>query len=204
MRNQVGIIATVALGAALIAFVLWMPRQPESAASIEPISAAEGAVDPTDEVAIAVEKVSGPNPMEGVLELRALAEQENPNVEAVVWLGVFGIQSGQLDKARERFSEALMLEPGHVEATWQLAMLDMEEGAYDRAVVGFEACMEADDSYTNGLFFTARCYEAMGKRDAAVIRYKQYLPYAADTIISARVLDFIKRLESGDFSGTNE
>lgn len=204
MRNQVGIIATVALGAALIAFVLWMPRQPESAASIEPISAAEDAVDPTDEVAIAVEKVSGPNPMEGVLELRALAEQENPNVEAVVWLGVFGIQSGQLDKARERFSEALMLEPGHVEATWQLAMLDMEEGAYDRAVVGFEACMEADDSYTNGLFFTARCYEAMGKRDAAVIRYKQYLPYAADTIISARVLDFITRLESGDFSGTNE
>ncbi len=204
MRNQVGIIATVALGAALIAFVLWMPRQPESAVSIEPISAAEDAIDPTDEVAIAVEKVSGPNPMEGVLELRALAEQENPNVEAVVWLGVFGIQSGQLDKARERFSAALMLEPGHVEATWQLAMLDMEEGAYDRAVVGFEACMEADDSYTNGLFFTARCYEAMGKMDAAVIRYKQYLPYAADTIISARVLDFITRLESGDFSGTNE
>jgi tetratricopeptide (TPR) repeat protein len=204
MRNQVGIIATVALGAALIAFVLWMPRQPESAASIDPISVAENAIDLADEVAIAVEKVSGPNPMEGVLELRALAEQEDPNVEAVVWLGVFGIQSGQLDKARERFSEALMLEPGHVEATWQLAMLDMEEGAYDRAVVGFEACMEADDSYTNGLFFTARCYEAMGKMDAAVIRYKQYLPYAADTIISARVLDFITRLESGDFSGTNE
>ena len=204
MRNQVGIIATVVLGAALIALVLWMPRQPESAASIDPISVAENAIDLADEVAIAVEKVSGPNPMEGVLELRALAEQEDPNVEAVVWLGVFGIQSGQLDKARERFSEALMLEPGHVEATWQLAMLDMEEGAYDRAVVGFEACMEADDSYTNGLFFTARCYEAMGKMDAAVIRYKQYLPYAADTIISARVLDFITRLESGDFSGTNE
>jgi hypothetical protein len=41
----------------------------------------------------------------------------------------------------------------------------------------------------------------MGKPDAAVIRYKQYLPYAPDTIISARVLDFIKRLESGETSG---
>jgi hypothetical protein len=61
--------------------------------------------------------------------------------------------------------------------------------------------MEADDTYSNGLFFTARCYEVMGKPDAAVIRYKQYLPYAPDTIISARVLDFIKRLESGETSG---
>ena len=72
--------------------------------------------------------------MEGILALRALAESDPPNVDAVVWLGIFGIQSGQLDKARERFSEALTLEPGHLEATWQLAMLDMEEGAYDRAL----------------------------------------------------------------------
>jgi tetratricopeptide (TPR) repeat protein len=204
MRNKTGQIVTVVLGAALIAFVLWMPRQPESSVPVdgEVMSTDASLVD--DPVAVAVEKVSGANPMEGILELRALAEQEQPEVDAVVWLGVFGIQSGQLDKARERFSQALMIEPGHVEATWQLAMLDMEEGAYDRAVVGFEACMDADDSYSNGLFFTARCYEAMGKMEAAVIRYQQYLPYAPDTIISARVLDFITRLESGDSSGTNE
>ena len=201
MRNKTGAIVTIVLGAALVAFVLWMPRQPESALALEAVDFSEEPLEETDEVAAAVEKVSGPNPMEGILELRALAEGEEPNVDAVVWLGVFGVQSGQLDKARERFSEALMLEPGHVEATWQLAMLDMEAGAYDRAVVGFEACMDEDDSYSNGLFFTARCYQAMGKTDAAVIRYKQYLPYAPDTIISARVLDFIKRLESGETSG---
>jgi tetratricopeptide (TPR) repeat protein len=201
MRNKGGAILTIVLGAALVAFVLWMPRQPESALALEPTEASEEPLELADEVTSAVEKVSGPNPMEGILELRALAEGDEPNVDAVVWLGVFGVQSGQLDKARERFSQALMLEPAHVEATWQLAMLDMEEGAYDRAVVGFEACMEADDTYSNGLFFTARCYEVMGKPDAAVIRYKQYLPYAPDTIISARVLDFIKRLESGETSG---
>tara|TARA_B110000285_G_scaffold233539_1_gene307630 strand:- start:1032 stop:1646 length:615 start_codon:yes stop_codon:yes gene_type:complete len=204
MRNRTGVIVTVVLGAALIAFVLWMPRQPESSAIADSVVAAEDEAYLDDPVAVAVEKVSGANPMEGILELRALAEQDEPEVDAVVWLGVFGIQSGQLDKARERFSQALTLEPGHVEATWQLAMLDMEEGAYDRAVVGFEACMDADDSYTNGLFFTARCYEAMGKTEAAVIRYQQYLPYAPDTVISARVLDFITRLESGGLSGTNE
>ena len=204
MRSNKGAIATVVLGAALIAFVLWMPRQPESAVAIDAVVATEEGMESSDPVSVAVEKVSGANPMEGILELRALAEQDEPEVDAVVWLGVFGVQSGQFDKARERFSQALTLEPGHVEATWQLAMLDMEEGAYDRAVVGFEACMDADDSYSNGLFFTARCYEFMGKTEAAVIRYQQYLPYAPDTIISARVLDFITRLESGDLSGTNE
>ena len=204
MRSNKGAIATVVLGAALIAFVLWMPRQPESAVTIDAVVATEEGMESSDPVSVAVEKVSGANPMEGILELRALAEQDEPEVDAVVWLGVFGVQSGQFDKARERFSQALTLEPGHVEATWQLAMLDMEEGAYDRAVVGFEACMDADDSYSNGLFFTARCYEFMGKTEAAVIRYQQYLPYAPDTIISARVLDFITRLESGDLSGPNE
>ncbi|MDG2208746.1 MAG: hypothetical protein P8K81_02025 [Flavobacteriales bacterium] len=194
MNRKKGQILTVVLGAALLAFVLWMPRQPEMG---QDLIVSDDLISETDPVAEAVELVSGPNPMEGVMALRALAEQKEPNVEAVVWLGVFGVQSGQLDKARERFSQALVLEPGHLEATWQLAMLDMEEEAYDRAVVGFEACMKGDSAYSNGLFFTARCYEAMGKSEAAIIRYQEYLPFASDTVIANRVMDFITRLESG-------
>ena len=85
-----------------------------------------------------------------------------------------------------------------------MATLDMEEEAYDRAVVGFEACMKGDSAYSNGLFFTARCYEAMGKPEAAIIRYQEYLPFASDTVIADRVMDFITRLESGESSGSNE
>lgn len=181
-----------------------MPRKAEST-QVVPATEVEGELpSDADPVDLAVEKVSGPNPMEGILALRALAEADEPNVDAVVWLGIFGVQSGQLDKARERFSEALSLEPNHSEATWQLAMLDMEEGAYDRAVVGFETVMDQDSSYANGLFFTARCYEAMGKLDAARIRYQEYLPYAPDTVIEQRVLDFITRLDSGTSAGINE
>jgi tetratricopeptide (TPR) repeat protein len=91
-----------------------------------------------------------------------------------------------------------------LEATWQLAMLDMEEGAYGRAVVGFETVMGEDSTYANGLFFTARCYEAMGKTEAALIRYNEYLPYAPDTVVANRVQDFITRLEFGTPAGTNE
>jgi tetratricopeptide (TPR) repeat protein len=202
MNRQTGIGLTIAVGVALVAIVLWLPRKSADAEQLTALPTEAVATD--DPVEAAVQKVSGENPMEGILALRALAESVPPNVDAVVWLGIFGIQSGQLDKARERFSEALTLEPGHLEATWQLAMLDMEEGAYDRAVVGFETVMGEDSTYANGLFFTARCYEAMGKTEAALIRYNEYLPYAPDTVVANRVQDFITRLEFGTPAGTNE
>ena len=202
MNRQTGIGLTIAVGVALVAIVLWLPRKSADAEGLSQLPAAVTEVD--DPVEAAVQKVSGENPMEGILALCALAESDPPNVDAVVWLGIFGIQSGQLDKARERFSEALTLEPGHLEATWQLAMLDMEEGAFDRAVVGFETVMGEDSTYANGLFFTARCYEAMGKTEAALIRYNEYLPYAPDTVVANRVQDFITRLEFGTPAGTNE
>ena len=202
MNRQTGIGLTIAVGVALVAIVLWLPRKSADAEQLTALPTEAIATD--DPVEAAVQKVSGENPMEGILALRALAESDPPNVDAVVWLGIFGIQSGQLDKARERFSEALTLEPGHLEATWQLAMLDMEEGAYDRAVVGFESVMGEDSTYANGLFFTARCYEAMGKTEAALIRYNEYLPYAPDTVVANRVQDFITRLEFGTPAGTNE
>ena len=204
MNRKAAQILTVALGVGLIGFILWMPRTsgPKNVAAENAV--VEELPSTSDPVELAVEKVSGPNPMEGILALRELAEQDEPNVDAVVWLGIFGVQSGQLDKARERFSEALSIDPSHSEATWQLALLDMEAGAYDRAVVGFETVMEQDSSYANGLFFTARCYEAMGKPEAARIRYQEYLPYAPDTVIEQRVLDFINRLDSGESAGINE
>ena len=202
MNRQTGIGLTIAVGVALVAIVLWLPRKSADAEQLTALPTEAVATD--DPVEAAIQKVSGKNPMEGILALRALAESDPPNVDAVVWLGIFGIQSGQLDKARERFSEALTLEPGHLEATWQLAMLDMEEGAYDRAVVGFETVMGEDSTYVNGLFFTARCYEAMGKTEAALIRYNEYLPYAPDTVVANRVQDFITRLEFGTPAVTNE
>ena len=202
MNRQTGIGLTIAVGVALVAIVLWLPRKSADAEQLTSLPTEAVATD--DPVEAAVQKVSGENPMEGILALRTLAESDPPNVDAVVWLGIFGIQSGQLDKARERFSEALTLEPSHLEATWQLAMLDMEGGAYDRAVVGFETVMGEDSAYANGLFFTARCYEAMGKTEAALIRYNEYLPYAPDTVVANRVQDFITRLEFGTPAGTNE
>ena len=186
--------ALVVGGAAVVAAVLLLPRKPGSSVEAEVPAADSLPADPVDR---AVALVNGENPMAGIQALRDLAAADPPNVDAVVWLGIFSIQSGQKDKAREHFARVLTLEPAHTEATWQLALLDMEEGRYDAAVVGFEACMAADSSYANGLFFTARCYEAMGNTQGALNRFREYLPYAPDTAVAAKVREMIAELEAG-------
>ena len=150
----------------------------------------------TDPVDIAVAKVSGDNPMEGILALRALADETPPNLDAVMWLGRFSVQSGQFDKARERFNQVLDATPDRVEAYWERAMLDMEEGFLEQAVEGFDLCISADEQYVNGRFFKARCLEAMGQIDQALNEYKSYLPLVPDTAVSKSVEGFIERLES--------
>ena len=186
---------------ALAAGVLLMPRTPASApkppAPSEGVALSDIGTDPVD---IAVAKVSGENPMEGILELRALADDTPPNLDAVMWLGRFSVQSGQLDKARERFDQVINAQPDRVEAYWERAMLDMEEGFLEDAVQGFDLCISADEMYVNGRFFKARCLEAMGKADQALTEYKSYLPLSPDTAVSKSVEGIIERLES-DLSG---
>ena len=186
---------------ALAAGVLLMPRTPASAPKPPAPSLGVALSDiGTDPVDIAVAKVSGENPMEGILELRALADDTPPNLDAVMWLGRFSVQSGQLDKARERFDQVIDAQPDRVEAYWERAMLDMEEGFLEDAVQGFDLCISADEMYVNGRFFKARCLEAMGKADQALTEYKSYLPLSPDTAVSKSVEGIIERLES-DLSG---
>ena len=187
----------IAGAGALAAGLVLMPRTPGSS---EPALPAEHGVAlediGTDPVDVAVAKVSGENPMEGILELRQLAESTPPNLDAVMWLGRFSVQSGQLDKARERFNQVIDAAPDRVEAYWERAMLDMEEGFLEDAVEGFDLCVSADELYVNGRFFKARCLEAMDKPDLALTEYKSYLPLAPDTAVAKSVEGIIERLES--------
>jgi tetratricopeptide (TPR) repeat protein len=186
----------VAGAGVLVAGILWMPRVPASAshAHAEEVALEDIGTDPVD---IAIAKVNGENPMEGILELRALAEETPPNLDAVLWLGRFSVQSGQLDKARERFEQVIDAAPDRVEAYWERAMLDMEEGFLEDAVQGFDLCISADEMYVNGRFFKARCLEAMGQVDQALTEYKSYLPLSPDTAVSRSVEGIIERLEAG-------
>lgn len=61
--------------------------------------------------AIIAELGSGAPPMQTILKLRDLAEKEPQNVEAQYHLGLFSWQTGQYDKAMERFRNTVALAP---------------------------------------------------------------------------------------------
>lgn len=51
----------------------------------------------------------GEQPMQGILKLRKIAEENPENEEAQLYLGIFSIQSGQYDKAVERFNNVIKI-----------------------------------------------------------------------------------------------
>ena len=191
MKFSTSNMALIAGAAVLVVAVLWMPRVPSSSEPAAPMVE-------SSPIELAIAKVSGENPMEGIMELRAMADEEPPNLEAVLWLGRFAVQSGQFDKARERFTQVIDARPDNVEAHWEMAMLNLEDGFLEEAVAGFDLCVAADELYANGRFFKARCLEAMGQTEAALNEYKSYLPLAPDTVVAQSVEGIIERLEAGE------
>jgi tetratricopeptide (TPR) repeat protein len=61
------------------------------------------------------------NPMQGILAVREIADKNPDNLYAQMMLGLGGIQSGQYDKAAERFLNVIKKQPDNIEAILNLA-----------------------------------------------------------------------------------
>ena len=66
------------------------------------------------------------NPMQGILAIREIADKNPDNIYAQMMLGLGGIQSGQYEKAVERFLTVVKKQPENIEAILNLA------GVYER------------------------------------------------------------------------
>jgi len=61
------------------------------------------------------------NPMQGILAIREIADKDPDNMYAQMMLGLGGIQSGQYEKAIERFLTVVQKQPNNIEAMLDLA-----------------------------------------------------------------------------------
>lgn len=82
--------------------------------------------------------VTGDNPMEGILKLRELAENNPNNIEAQYNLGLLSMQSGQFDRAISRFTTVTQLEPTNVEGYFYLGVSYLEKGNELKAKENFD------------------------------------------------------------------
>ena len=126
----------IAGAVAMVVLLMLLPRTPKSdgnekAAEVSPLRVK------LDE---AIALVNGTQPMQGIMILRGLAE-EHPEEAEVHWhLGLFSLQSGQVDKAVGRFRQVVELDKdGKFPEAWSLlgqsyAMMDSTAAA----IIAFE------------------------------------------------------------------
>lgn len=78
--------------------------------------------------------------MKGVGLLKEVVEKDSNNVQAIFTLGMLSIQSGQLDKAEQRFRKLISLEPFNAEYYYYLAGVYGKTGQKEKAIKAYETC----------------------------------------------------------------
>jgi len=85
------------------------------------------------------------NPMQGIAMLREILQEDPKNESAIFNLGVLSMQSGQYDKAVERFSNLVEINPEHTQAQFFLGVSYLETGQKDKARQQFELVKTLDE-----------------------------------------------------------
>jgi tetratricopeptide (TPR) repeat protein len=108
----------------------------------------------------AMTKVSTSSPMDGILILREVLEEYPDNETALYSIGVLSMQSGQYDKAAERFEKLMTIDLTNHQAAYYLAVSYFELGQMGRSKEWFEkiknvsrdpAILESTDQYLKKL-----------------------------------------------------
>ena len=77
-------------------------------------------------------------PMKGILLLREVVAKDSTNINAQLNLGLFAVQSGQYDKAIERFKKILRIKPEYTEAYLYLGQTYANMGKKKEAIEALE------------------------------------------------------------------
>ncbi len=192
MSKKSGLAFLVIVSLGLIVLFLLLPKIPSSLK--------EKADQPIDADSLklmqAIELVNGPNPMEGITMLREILSKDSMNVEANYWLGVFSVQSGQLDKAVSRFNKVLSVNPNYLAAHIDMGSMYMEMDSVNKALECFQKGIAIDSTNNFALLFAARAQEQLGQYEEAKKNFEQLLRHNSDTVVVKRVKEYINNIET--------
>lgn len=78
--------------------------------------------------------------MKGVGVLKEVVAKDSNNLQAIFTLGMLSIQSGQLDKAEQRFKKLISLQPFNAEYYYYLAEVYGKTNQKEKAIKTYETC----------------------------------------------------------------
>lgn len=94
---------------------------------------------------IAMTYLSTQNPMQGIMMLREILDNDPSNEQAMFNLGILSMQSGQHDKAVERFESLVKLYPSNTQAQFFLGVSYLEIGNKANAKEQFKLVKSLDN-----------------------------------------------------------
>lgn len=141
-----------------------------------------------------IDLVNSPNPMEGITLLRELVQKDSTNVDAQYYLGLFSVQSGQFDKAEERFETVLALRPDDIRYQVEVGYQYMVMQQAQKALSCFERGLQLDSTDNNSLFFSAQALEQLDRPAEAKRNYEQLLRHNTDEVVAQKVNEFIDNI----------
>ena len=95
---------------------------------------------------LAMTLVVSDNPMTGINMLREILAVDENNRQAILNLGLLAIQSGQFERAKERFEKLVSLDTGDSEARLYLAVSMIETGQREEADQLLKEILSSQDS----------------------------------------------------------
>lgn len=101
---------------------------------------------PDVRVKVGMTYLSGNNPMAGITMIRQVAEEYPDNVFALYQLGVLSVTTGQYDKAIERLTRLMRLDPSNGEGRFYLGYSYYETGRYEEAEKSFREVLNMEVS----------------------------------------------------------
>jgi len=90
--------------------------------------------------------INGPQPMQGILMLRQIAEEHPENFRAQYHMGRFSAQTGQWPKVIERFEQLKKIDPSFAESDYWLGRAYQELGQTDKAKTHLEDFLSKDQN----------------------------------------------------------
>ncbi len=95
---------------------------------------------------LAMTLVASENPMVGISMLREIVEEDERNRQAILNLGLLSIQSGQFDRAKNRFEKLISLDSTDLESKLYLSVSMIELNEQTQARLLLEEILASGDS----------------------------------------------------------
>lgn len=138
----------IAFGATLVLIVLlfFAPRHSGGdLTSAEEMAESKEPPVVENQIDSALAMIASEAPMQGILFLRQIAEENPSNFRAQLNLGRFSAQTGQWEKVIERFEIVQSIDPEFAEANYWLGLAKFNLGNTAQAKAHFEAFLEKEE-----------------------------------------------------------